>query len=511
MTRSVFLTSCKSRTVPEQQKSGYRLLLFLLGLSIITVTLCSKSSPLYPINNWDDANCFMTVGKSVFNGQVLYRDIFEQKGPLLYFIYGMAGLISHNSFFGAYLIEIIAAFFFLLLCSKTLMLFCSRKILLLLPVLTTAIYAAPAFEQGGSAEELCLPLVMYSVYAGVKALVLHLPVKKREWLFIGVTSGAVLWIKFSLLGFYIGFGLFMLTIYLINRWNRDLIGLFFFLMLGLGIISAPVLIYFAVNNAVSSLFEVYFYCNLFLYPVKTVDNGFLGILLNLKNGFVSYFYNFWISFVFILSGLFFSFLRSKRLFILLLSAFITAFLMIYGGGRCYTYYPLILAVFMPFGLITLYHLTEGIITSLCSSKTRAGISAGLLSMLSCCLILLLSPNTYMMGYQKHQLPQFAFADIVRQNPEATLLNYHFLDGGFYLASDTLPVCLFFCELNLPFAGQQQDRYVQQELTDYIVTRDDKPIINGYECIANASFETRKNIHNTYYLYQKLPKSASADT
>ena len=48
--------------------------------SVIMITICSKSSPLYPMNNWDDANCFFTVGKAVGNGEVMYRDIFEQKG-----------------------------------------------------------------------------------------------------------------------------------------------------------------------------------------------------------------------------------------------------------------------------------------------------------------------------------------------------------------------------------------------------------------------------------------------
>lgn len=42
----------------------------------------------------------------MMNGKVLYRDIYEQKGPLLYVVYGLAWLISHDSFIGAYTIYV---------------------------------------------------------------------------------------------------------------------------------------------------------------------------------------------------------------------------------------------------------------------------------------------------------------------------------------------------------------------------------------------------------------------
>lgn len=70
---------------------------------------CTKSSPLYPTNDWFDTNCFFTVGKSMFEGRVPYLDIYEQKGPLLYFLYGLCYLVSPTSFFGGYLLETASA------------------------------------------------------------------------------------------------------------------------------------------------------------------------------------------------------------------------------------------------------------------------------------------------------------------------------------------------------------------------------------------------------------------
>ena len=92
----------------------------LLVASIFTLLICSKNSPLYPYNDWVDGNAFFTMGKGMFNGKVPYKDLFEQKGPLLYLIYGIGYLISHDTFLGVYLlklfhIQFLAIFFLKLL------------------------------------------------------------------------------------------------------------------------------------------------------------------------------------------------------------------------------------------------------------------------------------------------------------------------------------------------------------------------------------------------------------
>ena len=85
--------------------------------------MCTKSSFLYPFQDFWDINCYLTVGKSMMNGIVPYRDLFEQKGPLLYFIYGLAWLISHDTFIGAYMFEVLAGFIFLFYSYKIMRLY----------------------------------------------------------------------------------------------------------------------------------------------------------------------------------------------------------------------------------------------------------------------------------------------------------------------------------------------------------------------------------------------------
>ena len=84
------------------QKCNF-LLLFSFLISTLFLLVCTKSSPLYPMNDWVDVNCFFTMGKSILHGIVPYAELYEQKGPVLYFMYAIAALISDQSFFGVFL------------------------------------------------------------------------------------------------------------------------------------------------------------------------------------------------------------------------------------------------------------------------------------------------------------------------------------------------------------------------------------------------------------------------
>ena len=69
--------------------------LFLLLAAFLVLLFASRSSFLYPFNDWNDANSYFSVGKALFNGKMPYRDVFDQKGMYLYFLYGLAYLVSH--------------------------------------------------------------------------------------------------------------------------------------------------------------------------------------------------------------------------------------------------------------------------------------------------------------------------------------------------------------------------------------------------------------------------------
>ena len=111
-----------------------------------------------------------------------------------------------------------------------------------------------------------------------------------------------------------------------------------------------------------------------------------------------------------------------------------------------------------------------------------------------------------MHYKKEDMPQFQFAEIISQTPDATLLNYDFLDGGFYTTTGIVPNCKTFCGTNLDIAELQnlQIKYIQNGLCDFVVTKneglDDVDINNLYEEVACSEIYFEEAIRE-YHLFK----------
>ena len=500
------------------RKNSLIVWIVLITTSILCVTICSKSSPIYPFNNWDDANCFFTVGKSITNNIVMYKDIFEQKGPLLYFIHTLAYLISHTTFIGVYFFELITCFLFLFISYKTLRLFIDSNVIYSIPIIAVIIYSSRALSHGGSAEEFCLPCVALCNYFGIKALKNNENINWKNWLVVGVTSGAVLWIKFSLLGFYIGFGIVFAILYIKKRQIKCLFQAFLSLVIGIVAVSLPILLYFIINNAVFDLFEVYFYDNLFIYTVNSTGNILYNFFENLYHGFTSFAANYILGIIMIIAGIIYLIIylllvrKRHAILIYCVVTILCTFLLIYSGGRDYQYYSFLFSIYVPFGILLFHSLvrifTNGIF-KIHTKKRYIIIPLGVV-IYSSCLIFMFesSANTYMLKYSKEDMPQFKFNEVISQTENPTLLNYGFLDGGFYTVSNIMPNCKYFCGLNIPYneIKKTQDDFIENEMIDYVVTRGN-PLSKSqqvhYKYVRSAVFETTENHYSTYYLYKKV--------
>ena len=111
----------------EKNKSNLIFLIFCFVVSFVTLFFCSKNSFFYPYNNWVDEHAFFTVGKVWASGKIPYLDIFEQKGPLLYFIFMIASFIDSSSFSAVFFLEVVSFSFSLYFASKLINLFLDKK------------------------------------------------------------------------------------------------------------------------------------------------------------------------------------------------------------------------------------------------------------------------------------------------------------------------------------------------------------------------------------------------
>lgn len=494
---------------PADQKIPilHRVIVAICAVGFITV--CSRSSPLYPLNNWDDANCFFTVGKSMFNGLVPYRDLIEQKGPLLYFLYGLTWFVSNDSFLGGYILEIIAAYFYLLYSLRILKLFIKHDAIILIPIIALITYTAKAFEQGGSAEELCLPLLSASLLIMIRDMQSR-KADKAEMLALGFAAGCVFWIKFSLIGLYLGWFLWLVCVSICRGDGKEVFRKTLFIGGGVILATVPWMLYFGVNHAVRDWLVVYLYDNIFIYTQASAGSSalagipVLGSLLYGLKSFSAYHAG---TFIILAVSYFLLFMcGQKRVSRMLFALTIGAFVFLYAGGRRFQYYSLILDIFLAPGIALLYSVLLSEKGILRIEKARRIITIASLAICLCCSFL--TPNRYFMSVPKEDLAQYRFKEIMlSENKDATMLNYGFLDGGFYTVTGIVPNCKAFCGLNIPLdeLKELQDYYVKNGLCDYVITKstadaDDNKELELYECIAECTSDYSWGVQ-TYRLYR----------
>ncbi len=503
------------------QHNNVFLLLFSAVSSFLILMICTRSSFLYPMNDWVDAQCFFTVGKAMANGQIVYRDIFEQKGILLYLLHMFAYHISHTTFIGVFFLEVIAGTFFLFINIKILTLYTDIRFAVFTASLCSVlIYSSRAFCKGDSAEELCLPLLAYALYLSTKAFKTGKWLDNQQLFYVGVVSACILWIKYTMLGFFIGW-IIVPLLWLIKERQWKTIGrTFLYIILGVATVTVPIIIYFAYHRSLAYLWEVYFYKNIVSYSNTgknlsftekfrvIFDHIYTFTRVSLTDNYKRFTGILCIGFFGML------FVKGKKQKISMYIIFLSMIIFIFGGGNGFVYYSVPLSIFTVFGFIALYLF--GRFVYLKFSLPKLSLKKNLYTVLVSCLAVivslsgayLLSYNTDFMHTKQDELVQYQFKEIIEKEKNPTLLNVGFLDSGFYTVCDIVPNCRYFCKLNSAYQevynGQMQ--YIQQGRGKFIVAIDMEIDDAKYEKVAEKTvFYDEDGKDKIYRLYQKKHK------
>lgn len=420
---------------------------FLIAFFYLLFT--SKNSFLYTFNDWADANSFFTVGKSIFRGIVPYRDLFEQKGLLLYFIYGIGSILSSTTFHGVFILEVFFFTFFLYYIYKTISLFLNEKYTyILLPLITYFIVSSLSFFNSGSAEEFCLPMFSYTLYSFLKYFKLN-SLTQKELLINGIMAGMVLMIKYNMLGFWISIMFFLFLHILLKKGIKELIISISFFLLGMFLPFGVCSIYLFINGAFMDFIECYFITNIKYYP-NNVDLysrlHYLWVILSAaiyNSKFLVKYLFIWLVFLLVP-------IKIKRYAkISIVFTFVIMYIFIYWGLREYSYYFLPMHIFLIFSLIGICYLIENI-------KEKLKIPSFHLKYLPafCFLVglgmcyLVVNPKEFLKD--KSDIFQYQFAEYLSQYDNPTLLNIGSLDMGVYTTSNIVPSTRFFHLMNFDY-------------------------------------------------------------
>ena len=461
----------------EKRKNLQIFVWFLIAAAILLIKY-SGCSPAYFTNTWVDTNANMTVGKSILDGIVPYKDLFEQRGPWLYFINAFCSLFkAGNPFFGVYLYEVLCGGVFLYFCWKTILVF-SRKsadiFVITSPLYFWLLLQETSFGGGGSPEELCLPALMCSLFLLIRSIHQKKLLTFREGILIGICAGYVFWIKYNMMGFFAGAAIAFLIGYGMKFEWKQIGSVLLGVICGIEIMTVPVLLYYGWNHALPDLFRVYFYDNIFYY---TYDRRILYKLYFSAIHIIDSIKANRLMWMMTIAGGIFCLICLKEKFLVLFFLITGALhvIFVYQGGQPYPYYGYSFAIYSATGYLWLNRLT-------CPDKAGKIISATAMAL---CIIPAWKAISAHLKSDRNDLVQYRFTD--EMGPDATLLNYFHIDIGFYNAGSLIPPVYYSWDGNLmgDEIREVQDQYIQDRKTEYIVSQEELPsdlLMDNYRLI-----------------------------
>ncbi len=234
-----------------------------------------------------DSGVFLYVGWRFLNGDIPYRDVWDHKPPLIYFVDALGLTLTPDSLWGVWFLQIFFILFTILFIYKLL----DREF---------GIYAALAgtitltsglltiLEKGNVTEEYALVFQALCFWFFISAWKKDFPIRDSFW--IGILGGLAFNFKQTTIGIWITYGLFLLAIRLLRRKSPfvDLLSL----LAGWLVPSIVFVIYLASQNALQDYWEQAFLYN-FVYigkheGIRRLIPVFLKGFLYLCNGWVLY-------------------------------------------------------------------------------------------------------------------------------------------------------------------------------------------------------------------------------
>ena len=230
----------------------------------IFVLLQSPLAPFAKSSNGIDSSVYIYSARQILNGQTMYKDIIDHKGPFLYFIDVAALFVFNGKLIGIWIFEIISLFAASIMMYKTARFF-AGKISSFFAVITAMLFLVKIFIGGNNAEEWALPYISIAVYIFVAYLKDNKPLSIIRLLFLSLTFVLTFMIRANLAAIWAGFGIVLLGKWIVEKKYRELIRNLSFLLFFVLLFILPFFLYFYHKGALSDAIYLVFKYNMFEY------------------------------------------------------------------------------------------------------------------------------------------------------------------------------------------------------------------------------------------------------
>ena len=338
---------------PEIRKEAVRrkawTLVAILLFSAASFIVVSNSNS-FPWKNGEtlaDSSVFLTIGKQMEAGAIPYKDTFDHKGPLLYFINYWGMLISESK--GIFIFEFLAIFITLWFMYKIIRLKVNSQpaSIILAAITFTPFLSIYASDCGNLTEQYAMPFIAGSIYVFLKYF-LKGKVSSFNILAVGVSFACVLMLRINMVSIWAVFCLAILIKNLVKKEFKELGKNICLFILGALLVLIPILCYFFSNDAFTDFIDTYIKFNLSYSKADALP--ILSVMTHFVNNVVIIF-SLIITIYYIFKG---TDKKEKNLFKLYAFVFLILLLSACMSGRLYPHYGMILTPIGAFPIAVLY-------------------------------------------------------------------------------------------------------------------------------------------------------------
>ena len=219
-----------------------------LGLLVLGIL----SNPLFSYPG-RDGGIFLYVGSLILKGKIPYLDVWENKGPLVFYINALGLFLTNGSRWGVWLLE-----FLFLFCSGCMGYILIKRIMGGIPALIGTfiwVTAAGNVLQGGNfSEEYSLLFSFVAVFFYLKSL--EQPENKLYSLLIGVSLGLNILLRPNNISMQVAAAGAYFILAIVSKDWRLLLQRAILMAAGGIAVLAPVILYFALKNALVEMINV---------------------------------------------------------------------------------------------------------------------------------------------------------------------------------------------------------------------------------------------------------------
>lgn len=238
-------------------KNVYPLIVLFIFCFLLTFLICFSPFAQGFGHGWDSA-IFAAVGNALNHGRVLYTEIVDNKGPLLYFIDALGLAINYD--FGLFFIEFIffclGAFF----AYKTAMLITKNsRWISCLAVIFSMLLFLPTLQGGNFTEEYAILFINIATYFVAKFIFNDYKLKWYELSIIGMCFAATFLLRANLCAFFLA-EIIVLLVYMIkDKKYKKIFHSALFISIGVLVFITPFVLYLVKNNALSECLNIVYF------------------------------------------------------------------------------------------------------------------------------------------------------------------------------------------------------------------------------------------------------------